>query len=153
MVPDQHDAQVRTALYERYDALNALYQRWEEKLSRFHIPRPVSFIYHAEEISGGERYYLLGVHRSQGKWCIVHACQDWHGVGDEPEWQKITECSAQDRVRAAPFMVKLEEMIPQAAEEFIAEADAAIQCLKSGLSNMPELLAERAKLNGQHKSK
>ena len=162
MTLDQRAQKLREELFPRYDRLNAFWQKVEEQLTEFHIPRPVEFPYRKRRIDwcdpdAGEVRECLGVQRVKGKWRICHASyvDDYRGP-PEPDitWVPIIECSAEIRVRAATHVPGLKKAIIESAEKFIPKVDEAIQALAEALGedgNLAELLAERAKLNGKAK--
>lgn len=130
MTPEERDAHVRKTLYERYDRLNTLYQKWEAYLSSFHIPRPVEVLY---ERTADDWGCWLGVAKCGSKWRIVH-CSAPIGIGSEMmEWEPITECAVIHRVRAARHIEKLAAAIPEQAEQFVKTVEGAITALESSL--------------------
>jgi hypothetical protein len=151
----------RETLFGRYDQLNALWLRAEEELTKFHIPRPVSYPYlkYEEDYQNplSEVNHCLGVQRIKGKWRVCHAFDyPYRGYPEfEPTWTPITDCSVEIRVQAAKHIPQLREAVVKSAEGFIPKVDEAIKELRNAL-NLPHehlqaLLAERAKLNGKAK--
>jgi hypothetical protein len=148
----------QTALFERYDKLNALWIEAEDELSAIHIPNGVEFSYsHCQdpENPGYACYSCLGLQKIKGKWRICHG---WSSdrYPDVDDWTPITECSAAIRATVGRHLPKLREAVVKSAENFIPIVEKGIDELRAALNqcrndNLPELLAERAKLNGKAK--
>lgn len=149
----------RQELFSRYDELNDLWKQAEERLTKYHIPQPVSFTYCSyspdEEALryGCQRHLHLGIQKVKGAWRICHDETDdrWP---DEEHWTPITECSAITRVQAVKHLASLEDAVVRNTEGFIPVVDEAIQQLSQFLrpnqsDEIRALLAERAKLNGK----
>jgi len=144
-------------LFTRYDQLNALWLKAEERLTKYHIPRSVEHIYREclideRDPGSGPVWDCLGLQKVKGKWRI---CWGSYCYSDpEPSvWTPITECSAEIRVGAAMHLPGLEEAVVKSAETFIPRVDGAIQALADAIAQpdpLASLLAERAKLNGRH---
>ena len=148
--------EARKALFERYDQLNALWLEAERQLSKFHIPRPVCYEYASDWEDGRPVIgHCLGVRKIKGKWRICCGSYCYFAPDESPDWEPITECSAEIRAGAASHLPKLREKVVESAEEFIPRVDKAIEELKEVLDvpdeNLQALLAERAKLNGRGK--
>ncbi|HTU93808.1 MAG TPA: hypothetical protein VMF69_27255 [Gemmataceae bacterium] len=155
MTLEERAQKVRKELFERYDQLNALWLRAEEKLTRKHVPHPVVFPYLEYEPDYREPAFrmvkCLGLQKISGKWRI---CYGEYASLSEPEpsdWTPITDCSAVIRVEASKHCPKFEKAVVESAEQFIPKVDSAIQQLSEYLGqpeNLTGLLAERSKLNG-----
>src|SRR5438445_9034726 len=155
----EHRAQkVRKDLFHRYDQLNALWLKAEQELTKHHVPRPVVFCCRSYDLEEEGRPDLvvsecLGLQKIGGKWRICYGSCCNSGNSDEPpDWTAITECSAEVRVDAAEYLPSLRRAGVESAEQFVPRVDQAIQKLSEALrvpENLPELLAERAKLNGK----
>ncbi len=146
----------RTELFARYDQLNALWLKAEERLTKNHVPLPVEHIY-ARYDSVEQQYYgvggceCLGLQKIKGKWRICYGVY-WFSSQPDADWVPITECSAETRVEAAKHLPGLEKAVIESAEKFIPRVDDAIQALTEALAqpdNLAYLLAERARLNGK----
>ncbi len=144
-------------LFVRYDQLNALFLKVEERLTKHHIPRPVEYIYSKNYIddnpNGELAFECLGLQKVKGKWRICHGtytcCQDGPSA-----WTPVVDCSAEVRAAAARHVAKhlpdLEKAVIERTEKFIPEVDSAVQALAKALNqplNINGLIAERAKLN------
>lgn len=146
----------RTALFERYDELNALWTQAEEQITKLHIPCGVECFYYSwaddPQTDYENNHFVLGIQKIGGKWRICHGyCCD-SGGQEVSDWTAITECSAETRVRAAPHLSKLREEVVMTAERFIPRVDKAINELRESMkpsADIKDLLAERAKLNGK----
>jgi hypothetical protein len=148
-------------LFKRYDALNALWLKAEEEITKLHIPHDVRYAYDGHDPSEfgpneGKEYYwvCLGVQKIKGKWRVCHGAyyEACDGRDSCPDWIPIIECSAEIRVEAAEHWPALRQAVVEAAEKFIPRVDEAIANLEKALAadnNMAALLAERAKLNGR----
>ncbi len=157
MTLDERAEKARKELFARYDQLNALWLKAEERLTRLHIPRPVQFIYASRShhdpdfLPGDPECACLGLQKVKGKWRICYG--EYYSCSQpDADWQPITECSAEVRVEAAKHLPGLEKAIVESAEKFIPKVDTAIKQLADALGqpdNLADLLAERAKLNGQ----
>lgn len=148
----------RDQLFQRYDQLNALWTQAEEQLTKLHIPTGVQFNYRSWDAgdqwqpAGYDRHLCLGLQKLGGKWRICHGSADDLHEPDVENWTPITECSASIRVDAARYLPKLREAVIKSAEDFIPRVDKAIADLQAALNtDMGELIAERAKLNGKAK--
>lgn len=148
----------QTTLFERYDKLNALWTQAEEELTAIHVPNGVEFSYSSGEDpeNPGYAYYsCLGLQKIKGKWRICHgSCSDGRPYVDD--WTPITECSGAIRATVGRHLPKFREEVVKSAENFILMVDKGIDELGAALNkcrndNLPELLAERAKLNGKAK--
>jgi hypothetical protein len=156
MTLDERAQKVRKELFARYDQLNALWLKAEERLTKHHVPRPVQCIYALPntgepEDQGLPEAVCLGLQKVKGKWRICYGVY-WFSAQPDADWLPITECSAEIRVEAARHLPKLEKAAVESAEKFIPKVDEAIQQLAEALGkpdNLADLLAERAKLNGQ----
>jgi len=155
----QRAVEARTALFTRYDQLNALFEEAEQEFTRHHLPRGVEFAYreHFDE-QGQGTVFALGIQKVKGKWRLCHTSYYFpHGYYEgDYEWVPLVEASAENRVRAAEHVVKLREMIVETLEKFVPETDEAITKLRSSVQELKnedlvKLLAERAKLNGKAK--
>ncbi|HEY7423556.1 MAG TPA: hypothetical protein VH682_04870 [Gemmataceae bacterium] len=156
MTLEERAQKAREELFERYDQLNALWLKAEEHLTKYHIPCPVQFMYSYtpddvrcnNEIPECE---CLGLQKVKGKWRICYG--EYYSCNQpDADWQPITECSAEIRVRAARHLPGLEKAVVESAERFIPKVDSAIKQLAEILgqpADLANLLAERAKLNGQ----
>ncbi|MDB5344240.1 MAG: hypothetical protein JWP89_2617 [Schlesneria sp.] len=151
-----------SVLFERYDELNALWQKAEKEFTAHHIPDTVSYEYYrptcSEEAAEDPVVKLLGLSKKNGAWRICHGEYDYQAPYGEVDWTPITECSATLRVYSTQWLPKLREAIVAASERFIPRVEEAIERLRKELSVEPEvsieqLLAERAKLNGRHPKK
>src|SRR5262245_51293626 len=105
MTLEQRAAKARKALFPRYDQLNALWLTVEERLSKYHIPRPPEYIYCEYRVderdpNSGPAWDCLGMQKIKGKWRICHGSYCWSEDGPS-DWTPIVECSAEIRVRAA----------------------------------------------------
>lgn len=143
-------------LFVRYDKLNALWLEAEEQLTQLHIPRPVECIYHDYEPDSRDPNFriaeCLGLQKIKGKWRICYGAYDLSSEPEPSDWTPITDCSASIRVEAAEHLPKLRKAVVESAEKFIPKVDSAIMQLAEALdqsANLNDLLAERAKLNGQ----
>lgn len=156
MTLEQRAKKVRNELFTRYDQLNALWSKAEAELTKVHIPKPVTFGYDHHPFDDfrpeqGGYTVCLGLQKTKGEWRICYGCCGDH----EPEpdtWTPIVECSAEIRVQAAKHLPGLRKKAVESAEKFVPKVDEAIAALTAALdpnSNLEELLAERAKLNGQ----
>jgi len=156
MTLDQRAEIARKELFARYDQLNALWIKAEERLTKYHIPHAVEFNYCSYRIdyndpSAGEMLDYLSLQKVKGKWRICFGSCYYLGPGPS-EWTPIVDCSAEIRVNAAKYLPGLETAVVESAERFIPRVDSAIRALIHALAqpdNLAELLAERAKLNGQ----
>ena len=154
MTLDQRAQKAREELFKRYDALNALWLKAEEEITKLHIPHAVEYVY--DDYPDGHPRDCLSVLKIKGKWRI---CQGTYAHGSYPEfgpddWTPVVECSALVRVEAAKHLPGLRQSVVEAAEKFIPRVDKAIATLEKALAaddNMAALLAERAKLNGRAK--
>jgi hypothetical protein len=155
MTLDQRAQNVRTQLFDRYDQLNALWQKAEERLTKNHIPRPVEHIYSEFDLVEGDPnagigWHCLGLQKIKGKWRICHGTYCYSQSGPD-DWTPIVDCAAPIRVRTTKYLLDLEEAAMKSAETFVPVVDEAIKTLAKVLGhsdNLAELLAERAKLNG-----
>lgn len=144
----------RHELFRRYDHLNALWFQAEEELTKLHIPQPVSYVYASyddDPYDGTTNVSLcLGLQKVKGKWRICHTeCPSYDGPGPY-DWTPITDCSAETRVRAAKYLPEFREAVVKSAEQFIPKVDEAIKAMQQALNtDIQQLLAERAKLNGR----
>jgi hypothetical protein len=150
---DQRAQKAREELFKRYDALNTLWLKAEEGITKLHIPHAVEVVY--GDYPDGHPCECLSIVKIKGKWRI---CQGSYSHGSYPEgpddWTPIVECSAAIRVEAVKHLPKLREAIVVAAEKFIPRVNQAIATLERALAadnDMAALLAERAKLNGRAK--
>lgn len=149
----------RQSLFQRYDQLNALWEKAEEQITKFHIPRPVCYEYEAlcAFQYGEEEPYegcCLGVQKVKGKWRICHGTYYYCAPpgDDEPDWKPIIECSAEVRASAVEHLEGLREKVVESAEKFVPVVEEAIEKLRRFVKDdVKELLAERAKLNGRAK--
>lgn len=159
MTLNERAQKARKALFNRYDQLNALWERAEEELTRLHIPHPIEFVYrHYEDDwrdpSGAQIAQCLGIQKIKGKWRICHGTYVMPHEPGPDDWTPITDCSGDVRIEAARHLLALKQAIVEAAERFIPRADAAIAALAESLglppemSSLAELIAERARLNG-----
>ncbi|HTU19587.1 MAG TPA: hypothetical protein VMG10_16115 [Gemmataceae bacterium] len=156
MTLNERAQKARDELFVRYDKLNALWLKAEEQLTHLHIPRPAECIYRDYEPDYREPEFriaeCLGLQKIKGKWRI---CYGEYALLSEPgpsDWTPITDCSAEIREEAAKHFPKLHKAVVESAEKFIPKVDSAIQHLAEALgdsANLNDLLAERAKLNGQ----
>ena len=127
---EERAERTRETLFDRYDALNALWLEAEEQLTRLHIPRPV---YHEDNQyqdpanePGAMTSQYLSLQKAKGKWRICHGLSDdW--CGRDYGWTPITECSAEVRVEAAMHVDKLRAKVVKSAEDFISTVDEAIR--------------------------
>lgn len=172
-----------SVLFERYDELNALWQKAEKELTAHHIPHTVSYQYYrptcSEEAAEDPMVKFVGLSKKNGAWRICHGEYHHDCPYDDIDWTPITECSATLRVSTTHWLPKLREAIVAASERFIPQVEQAIQRLRKELSverpsflnsirqqaakrkelseepdvSIEQLLAERAKLNGQHPKK
>jgi hypothetical protein len=149
---------VRATLFARYDQLNALWQRAEAELTRNHIPRPVHFEYYhypldPDQPDREQVCECLGLQKINGKWRLCHGVYVAGSWGSEPsDWKPMIESSGEDRVRAAEHLPAFRDAVIDSAERFVEEVDRAIKAMSDALgvpTNLPDLLAERAKLNGK----
>jgi hypothetical protein len=149
---DQRAKTAREELFRRYDALNALWLKAEEDISKLHIPHDVEYPYQTYDIIEQKPDSYLAVVKIKGKWRICQGTyRDWCEAGPA-EWTPIVECSAAIRVYCAKYLPALREAVIKAAESFIPKVDAAIEKLSDALGvrdGLAMLLAERAKLNGK----
>jgi hypothetical protein len=164
MTLDQRAKQAREQLFKRYDALNALWLKAEEEITKLHIPHSVTYAYDSLDtdefgLNEGKVFFVpcLGVQKIKGKWRIcVGSYYDYpDGRDSDPEWTSIIECSAEIRVEAAEHLPGLRQKVVEEAEKFIPRVNKAIEALEKALAadnNMEALLAERAMLNGRAKS-
>jgi hypothetical protein len=158
MTLEERAESARATLFDRYDALNALWLQAEEQLTRFHIPRPAYHSYDEYQDFGNPPGAMtskcLSLQKVKGKWRICYGLYDeW--CDRDYGWTPITECSAQVRVEAARHVDKLREKVVKTAEDFIPRVDEAIQTLAATVGQLvsiesQDLLTERAKLNGHH---
>jgi hypothetical protein len=155
---DSRAEKARTALFERYDQLNALWDTAEKQITKFHIPRPVCYEYdslcHFDPQFGEEPYggICLGVQKVKGEWRICHGYYHYNDPNDDHDWKPISECSAEIRVSAVDHIAELRQRVVETAEKFIPLVDTAIETLRSFVdTDIKGLLAERAKLNGRAK--
>jgi hypothetical protein len=154
---EQRAKKVRDELFSRYDQINALWLKAEEQITQFHIPQPVQFTYGSYNLEDPGPYYCevcecLGLFKIKGKWRICYGSFLPDHEGGPNEWTPITEASAQIRIEAASHLPDLKKAVVESAEKFVPKVDQAIQALAAALKqpdNLAELLAERAKLNGQ----
>jgi hypothetical protein len=157
---NQRAEKARKELFARYDQLNALWEKAEERLTRFHVPTAVQTIsvdYCDEDGNpdsdpdSGALGFCLGLQKIKGKWRICYG--EYYSPNQrEADWQPITECSAEIRVDAVRLLPHLEMAVVESAEKFIPRVDSAIQSLTEALGkpdNIEDLLAERARLNGK----
>jgi hypothetical protein len=146
----------RKELFARYDRLNALWLEAEERLTKYHIPRPVKheyceYLLDEGDPNSGSMWDCLGLQKVKGKWRICHGSYYYIEPGPS-NWTPIVDCSAEVRVWAAKHLLGLEEEVVKSAEKFIPKVEDAIQALTSALGQpdqLADLLAERAKLNGR----
>lgn len=131
-------------LFSRYDKLNERLTEAEKRLTSFHIPHQVSFVYKMadddfRDPASSWTAYEIAISKIKGNWRLCHAVT-WHhdpsGSGEEPEFTPLVECSAFDRVEAARHLAKLEEKIIEAAEKFVARVDKAVDALDQYLSSV-----------------
>jgi hypothetical protein len=145
---------VRDELYGRYDRMNELWLKAEQKLAKHHIPKHVIYEYHTDEDRYGQPHvgYVLGLFKVKGEWKISAGSYCYNDPEEETDWKPIAECSATTRTKAAKFLPAFEEAIIKSAERFVPEVDDAIQKLDEFVNqDIESLLAERAKLNGKAK--
>jgi len=157
MTLDQRAEKARKELFARYDQLNALWEKAEERLTRYHVPIPVqsTLIYYDEQYNPdpdtGALCFCLGLQKIKGKWRICYG--EYYSMQQhDADWRPITECSAEIRVDAVRQLPRLEMAVVESAEKFIPSVDSAIQALTEALGkpdNIEDLLAERANLNGK----
>jgi hypothetical protein len=140
MTLDQRAQQARTELFLRYDAINDLWRRAEEQLTKYHIPRPVFYEFPddpdpEEDLEPGiPGIQCLALAKFNGKWRILFGCypdaEDRRELGG---WKPIVDCSAQERVEAAKHFPGFRLAVIESAEEFISEVDGAKQTLAEAL--------------------
>lgn len=155
----QRAVDARTALFSRYDQLNALFTEAEEELTKHHLPRGVEFSYRQNfDEQGQGMAYAVGIQKVKGKWRLCHTSYYYpHGYYEgDYEWTPLVEAGAETRVHAAGHVAKLKEKIVEELEKFVSETDAAIKQLRASVAELKnedlvKLLAERAKLNGKAK--
>lgn len=147
----------QATLFAGYDELKELWEAVEAQLTRHHIPHDVGHTYY---YPGDEQEYdidpyekQLGMAKAKGKWRLCHS-ESHINDQSERDWTPIVECSAWLRVRMVRYIPKLREAVVAGSERFIPEVQRAIAALRKELlaepPTIPELLAERAKLNGKH---
>ncbi len=137
----------RKELFERYDQINALWQKAEQELAKEHIPRWFSHDFNDD----GRFCESLAMMKHRGEWRIHYAEIDL-ACQDMTEYKLITDCSGEIRVRVMRELPGLRQAAVESAERFVKEADEAICQMSEDLGipdNLAELLAERAKLNGK----
>jgi hypothetical protein len=155
---------VESALFERYDELNALWTKAEKELTARHLPHDVAFNYYypccPDEYQSDPFAKYLGIAKVKGQWrichgeCFVHSDQDI-------SWMPIVECSAYVRVRMTEHLQSLREELVTTSEKFVVQVDKAIAALRGNLPEEPEvpladlqiLIAERKNLNGHSPKK
>jgi hypothetical protein len=117
--------------------LNARWAGAEEKLKEMQSPRHVWIEYHSEPADAYrpdefQVHDCLGLVRYRGEWRLCHGSYD-DREGSPSDWKPIIECAAEERVAAAPHILKLRERIVTSAEKFVAKVDEAIGKLTEGL--------------------
>ncbi len=158
MTLSQRAEKARKELFARYDQLNTLLGKHEERLARYHIPRPVEHSYAKHDIeeqnpNSGFYYERLGMQKVKGKWRLCYGSFDYNECALH-DWTPLVECSVEVRVAAVQHIAALERKVVESAEKFIPKVDGAIKALTDLLepdAHLAELLAERAKLNGDVK--
>ncbi len=153
MTLNQRAQKAREELFNRYDALNALWLKAEEEITKLHIPHGVSYVYN-DDLNGCYPSDCLGVMKIKGKWRICHGSYLPSCEPEPDDWTPIVECSAVIRVEVVKHLPRLRQAVIEAAEKFIPRVDKAIKNLEKVLAaqdDMAALLAERAKLNGRAK--
>ena len=125
-------------LFTRYDKLNDLWKQTEERLTKYHIPRSVSYTYASYypddecEQQGVQRHNMLGLQKVKGSWRICSGeCDDrWP---DSEHWTPITECSALHRVQTVKHLPGLEEAIVENGATTGYEFDYMVHAVGFGL--------------------
>src|SRR4051812_31654077 len=93
-------AEARTALFTRYDQINALFEEAEQELTRHHVARPVEFQYAFDECtdngrsSGSGTGFAIGIQKVKGKWRLCYTSYYYPNEYCEGEysWTPIVEC-------------------------------------------------------------
>ncbi len=140
----------RKEVFARYDQINALWKKAEEQLAENHIPRWFCHYFNED----GRYCECLAMMRHRGEWRIHHALIDHCQEMTEAEFKLIADCSGEIRMSAMCELPGLRRAAVESAEQFVKEADQAIQQMSEELglpNNLGELLAERARLNGKAK--
>lgn len=160
MTLEERAEKARKELFVRYDKLNALWTKAEEQITKFHIPRPVQFTYRSypldefQDPNGPQVCHCLGLQKLKGKWriCLGTFVESSQCPEEEPSWTQVLECSAEERIDAAKHIPKFRQKVVESAEKFIPKVDEAIAAISEALgTDIADLLAERAKLNGRAK--
>lgn len=145
----------RVTLYEKYKSLNELWEKAEEQLTKYHLPRAVGHEYFTE---CDEQYrdapvagHCIGVQKIKNEWRLCHGVYSYNSPDQEANWKPIVECSATLRTQLVKHLPALREAIVTSAEQFVPVVDNAISALERFLylGSVSELLAERHKLNGK----
>jgi hypothetical protein len=150
--PARPDGSKQTALHERHqkvaaalaaplERLNKHWKEAEKKLTTLVTPRHVWISYDSvpADPSRPDEYQIhscMGLVRYHGEWRICLGSYYDAPPDDEPSWKPINECSADERVAAAPHLLKLREKIISSAEEFVAKVDEANRVLVESLKQL-----------------
>ena len=132
---DERNKKAAESLSPRYDLLNQKWHEAEKKLKAMQSPRHVQIVYMEEDSSSGFTIlHCLGLVKHRGEWrlCLSSHSND-EQQGPEVDWKPVIECAAEERVAAAPFILKLREEIVLSAEQFVAKVDDAVQKLTESL--------------------
>src|SRR5205807_7395386 len=129
----QRADKARQELFVRYDQLNALLGKQEERLARYHIPRPVCHVYATRDLdhhnpNSGFYQECLGIQKVKGKWRLCYGSFDYNECSLH-DWMPIVECSVEVRIEAVKHIAALEQKLVESTEEFIPEVDQAIRTL------------------------
>lgn len=130
MALEDRAEKTRIDLFQRYDQLNALWQKAEEQLRKNHIPRAVHYDIPIADPNpdDNEWHESLSLQKIQGEWRICHGgC--WDYAPEDLEWRPIVECSVEIRVEAVRHLPGLRQAAVESAETFIPEVESAIQQL------------------------
>lgn len=127
MTLDHRAHQAREQLFERYDQLNALWQKAEEQFRKNHIPRPVVYEFPRDPdlTVADELHEYLSLQKIKGEWHICHGGLLEYSPEDL-DWKPITECSAELRVEMVKHLPGLRQAAVESAEQFVPAVDAAI---------------------------
>lgn len=135
---EERNKKAADCLSPRYNLLNAKWELAEKKLKAMQAPRHVWIVYHSEPGDPGkpDEYQVndcLGLVRYRGEWRLCHASYI-DSDGTPTDWKPIIECSGEERVAAAGFVLKLREEVVCSAEKFVARVDRAIELLTEALN-------------------
>jgi hypothetical protein len=136
---------LRSETDKRLDRLTALWRKIETRLIGLQHPRHVWYEYYTGTSGNPENpddydCCYIGIAKFAGKWRLCHG-ESNRRWSSEISWRPITDCSVEERLRAAKCVGKLEAKIIESGEQTLPKLDEAISHLEQHLA-MQELAAQ-----------